>query len=54
MPRRVEEKGSRIYFVCCIHDWSALLWAYSKGGDSTKVVEYRNGFREGGILSGEC
>ncbi len=41
VPRRVTEKGSRIYVVCCIHGWSILLWAHSKGGGSTKTVEYR-------------
>jgi hypothetical protein len=41
VPRRVEEKGSRASVVCCIHGWSALRWAYSKGGGSTKDVEYR-------------
>ncbi len=41
VPRRVAEKGSRIYVVCCIDGWSALLWTYSKGGDSTRAVEYR-------------
>ena len=41
VPRRVAEKGSRIYVVCCIHGWSALFWAHSKGGGSTKDVEYR-------------
>ena len=41
VPRRVAEKGSRVYVVCCIHGWSALLWAHSKGGGSTKAVEYR-------------
>ena len=66
VPRRVAEKGSRIYVVCCIHGWSALLWAHSKGGGSTKAVEYRTVsgrvvyYRENvifgseGILSGEC
>ena len=41
VPRRVTEKGSRIYVVCCIHGWSVLFWAYSKGGGNTKTVEYR-------------
>ncbi len=30
MLRRVEEKGSRIYVVCCIHGGPALLWAHCK------------------------
>jgi hypothetical protein len=59
VPRRVAEKGSRIYVVCCIHGWSALLWAHSKGVGSTKAVEYRTVsgrviyYRENVILGSE-
>ena len=41
LSRRLTEKGSRICVVCCIHVWSDLLWTYSKGGGSTKAVEYQ-------------
>ena len=41
VPRRLVEKGSRIYVVCCIHGGSTLFWSYSEGSGRTTTVEYR-------------